>query len=147
MCTCPQSLQLLQLGLSCLWRQALAVCSDVLYVLSLQVRSRGCSLRSCEERFQLFFFTCTAPGTQLWFQPHLCMWATHRGLLPRLPWSTWFCPGKEVAQRQCSGQGRGSPGGDGCVGEPAAMGITELASAVTRHTGSQGSQAQESWPQ
>ena len=43
---------------------------------------------NCEERFQLFFFSCMAPGARLWFQPHLCVWTTHRYLLPRLPQST-----------------------------------------------------------
>ena len=56
-------------------------------------------LHSCMEKFQLFFLSCMAPGAQLWFQPHLCMWATHRGLLPRLPWSTQVCPSEEGAQR------------------------------------------------
>ena len=53
------------------------------------------SLRSCKERFQLFFLSCIVPGAQLWFQLHLCMWATHRGLLQRLPWSTRARPSEE----------------------------------------------------
>ena len=43
-------------------------------------------------RFWIFFLSHTAPGFQLWFYFHLCMWVVHWGLLLRLPWRTWVCP-------------------------------------------------------
>ena len=43
-------------------------------------------------RFRVFFLRHTAPGFQLWFYFHLCMWVMHWGLLLRLPWKTWVCP-------------------------------------------------------
>ena len=38
------------------------------------------------ERFCVFFLSHTAPGFQLWFYLHLCMWIIHWYLLLRLPW-------------------------------------------------------------
>ena len=35
---------------------------------------------SCTERFPFLFPSCTAPGAQLWFQPHFCVCATLRHL-------------------------------------------------------------------
>ena len=108
-------------------------------------------LHSCKERFQLYFLSCTSPGAQLWFQPHLCMWATHTGLLLRLPWSTQVCPSVEEAQRWHSDQGCRRHSGNRCAGEPEAMGtrvgpgrgpsyclaahVRQPAPAVTRHLG------------
>ena len=37
-------------------------------------------------RFWVFFLSHTAPGFQLWFYFHLCMWVVHWGLLLRLSW-------------------------------------------------------------
>ena len=68
------------------------------------------------------------PGAQLCFQSHLHVWATHRGLLLRLPWSTGVHPGEEGVQRHRGGWGRWSPGGDRCVVEPVATGMRELSS-------------------
>ena len=50
-------------------------------------------------RFWVFFLSHTAPGFQLWFYFHLCMWVLHWGLLLRLPWRTWVCP----CEGQCGG--------------------------------------------
>ena len=50
-----------------------------------------CSLYSWWEGF-VYFLSHTAPGFQLWFYFHLCMWVMHWGLLLRLPWKTWVCP-------------------------------------------------------
>ena len=33
-------------------------------------------------RFWVFFLSHTAPGFQLWFYFHLCMWVIHWGLAP-----------------------------------------------------------------
>ena len=71
------------------------------------------------ERFSILFLSRPAPGAQLWFYPHLCMWATYRSLLPRLPWSTWVCPGEDWAWRWHSCLDHGSPGGTRCTGKPA----------------------------
>ena len=62
-------------------------------MLSIQVCHRGRiypgdlrdlirSLCSYMERFSFLFLSCTAPGTQLWFQPHLCTCAALRCLFP-----------------------------------------------------------------
>ena len=40
----------------------------------------------------VFFLNHTAPGFQLWFYFHLCMWVVHWALLLRLCWRTWVCP-------------------------------------------------------
>lgn len=61
-----------------------------------------CSSASCKERLQLFFLSCMAPEAQLWFQFHLCWWATHWGLFRRLPQSTPE-EGTEVAAARVGG--------------------------------------------
>lgn len=61
-----------------------------------------CSSASCKERLQLFFLSCMAPEAQLWFQFHLCWWATHQGLFLRLPQSTPE-EGTEVAAARIEG--------------------------------------------
>ena len=53
-------------------------------------------------RFWVFFFSHTAPGFQLWFYFHLCMWVVHWGLLLRLLWRTWVCPSEGQVWRWCS---------------------------------------------
>ena len=89
---------------------------------------RGCKslvhAASPEERFQLFFLSCTAPGVQLWFYLPLCMCATYRRLLPGLSQSTWSprrwegikgawaCPGRRgqrlwLTVAHCPPSGRG----------------------------------------
>ena len=71
-------------------------------------QSQGLSRGSCGFNLQLvhlvggfgvFLLGHTAPGFQLWFYSHLCMWVVHWGLLLRLPWRTWLCPCKG----QCGG--------------------------------------------
>ena len=52
--------------------------------------------------FWVFFLSHTAPGFQLWFYFHLCMWVVHWGLLMRLPWKTWVCPCEGQVWRWCS---------------------------------------------
>ena len=42
-------------------------------------------------KFWVFFLSHTAPGFQMWFYFHLCMWVVHWGLLLRLPWRIWVC--------------------------------------------------------
>ena len=60
-------------------------------------------------RFGIFFLSHTAPGFQLWFYSHLCMWVVHWGLLLRLPWRTWVCPCEGQVWRWCGCLGcRGS---------------------------------------
>ena len=53
-------------------------------------------------KFWIFFLSHTAPGFQLWFYFHLCMWVVHWGLLLRLPWRTWVCPCEGQGWRRCS---------------------------------------------
>ena len=52
--------------------------------------------------FWVFFLSYTAPGFQLWFSLHSCMWVGHWGLLLRLPWRTWVCPSEGQVWRWCS---------------------------------------------
>ena len=53
-------------------------------------------------RFWVFLLSHTAPGFQLCFFFHLCMWLVHRGFLLRLPWRTWVCPREGQVWRWCS---------------------------------------------
>ena len=47
----------------------------------------------------------------MWLYFHLCTWAVHWALLPRLPWRTWVCPSEVQVWRWCSFLGfRGSGG-------------------------------------
>ena len=55
-------------------------------------------------------FSHTAPGFQLWFYFHLCMWVIHWGLLLSLPWRSWVCPCEGQVWRWCSCLGQGSSG-------------------------------------
>ena len=81
----------------------LVVPSDVPEVLSLQSQSWGCNSVVHTVGGEISaLLSCMAPGALLWFQPHLCTWATHRHLLPGLPWSTQSPPrweGAEAATR------------------------------------------------
>ena len=67
------------------------------------------------------------PGDQLWFYPHLCMWSTHRGLVLRLPCSSWVCPCEDQAQRWYDCLDHRRPGGSKCTRKPAAMGTRDMA--------------------
>ena len=49
-----------------------------------------CSSCGHEERFQLFCFSCMAPGAQLWFQPHLCTCSSEGCPRAHVP-----CPGRQ----------------------------------------------------
>ena len=70
--------------------------NDLLYVPSTQSLPSW----SCGFNLQLVqlvgwfwvFLSHTAPGFQLWFYFHLCMWVIHWGLLLRLPWKTSVTP-------------------------------------------------------
>ena len=59
----------------------------------------------------------SAPGFQLWFYLHLCMWVVHWGLFLRLPWRSWGFPSKCQVWRWCSCIGCCGPGSTGCSGE------------------------------
>lgn len=52
------------------------------------------------QRCQVFLLSCIASGAQLCFQPHLCVWVTHRVLLLILPQSTRVLSSKEEVQSQ-----------------------------------------------
>ena len=87
--------------------------SDLLYTpqsQSLPSWSCGFNLQHVQlvGRFWVFL-THTAPGSQLWFYVHLCMWIIHWGLLLRLPWRAWVCPCESQVWKWCSCLGcRGS---------------------------------------
>ena len=68
-----------------------------------------CSLLQLVRWFWVFLLSHTAPGFQLWFYFHLCMWVVHWGLLLMLPWRTWVCHYEGQVWRWCSCLGcRGS---------------------------------------
>ena len=62
------------------------------------------------ERFWILFLSHTAPGFQLWFHLHLCMWVIPRGLLLRLPRRTWAFPSEGQVWGCCNCLGRKGPG-------------------------------------
>ena len=71
-------------------------------------------------RFWVFFLNHTAPGLQLWFYFHLCMWVVHWGLLLRLSWKTWVCPCEGQVWRWCSCLGHRDSGSTRYSGQLAA---------------------------
>ena len=77
-------------------------------------------------RFWFLFFSHTAPGFQLWFYLHLCMWVIHRGLLLKLPWRTWFCPRECQVWRWYSCLGSRGPGSTRYSGELVARAAVNL---------------------
>ena len=68
-------------------------------------------------RFWVFFLSHTAPGFQLWFYFHLCMWVVHQGLFLRLPWRTWVCPSEGQVWRWHSYLGHRDSGSTRYSGE------------------------------
>ena len=82
-CTCPQSPLLLKLDQSQLWEHLLSI--QIFHRQKIYQVDPGdliCGLCSCKERFPFLFLSCTTPGAQLWFWPHLCMCITLRHLFP-----------------------------------------------------------------
>lgn len=74
-CTCPQSPQLINPAPSQLQEHlSVQTSHDTEFRKPEQRWTHG--WRNCEERFQLFFLVFFS-GTQMWFQPLLCLWATH----------------------------------------------------------------------
>ena len=121
MCTSPQSPQLLELDRFQFGEHSLSI--QIFHRCRVYQTDHGdliCGLCSFMERFLFLFLNHPAPGAQLWVLPHLCLWATHISLLPRLPWSTQVCPGKGRVWRWHNCLGRRCPGGDSCVRKPAA---------------------------
>jgi len=90
---------------------ALSVLSYILKTQSLPSWLCGFNLQLVQlvGRFWVFCLSHTAPGFQLWFHFHLCMWVIRWGLLLRLPWRTWVCPSEGQVRRwySCLGH-RGS---------------------------------------
>ena len=78
------------------------------------------------KRFWVFFLSHTAPGFQLWFYFHLCLWVVHWGLLLRLPWRSWVCPCEGQVWRWCSCLGRRGSGSTMYSGELAARAAGDI---------------------
>ena len=98
-----------------------AILNDLLYIPERQrLPSWLCGfnlqLVQLVGRFWVFFLSHTAPGFQLWFYFHLCMWVFHWGLLLRLPWRTWVCSCEGQVWRWCSCLGRRGSGSTRCSG-------------------------------
>ena len=120
MCVCEPSV--------CLWRKVflglfplfdwlfvflVLSCMSYLYILEINPLSvasfaiifshfEGCLFTLLVGRFWVLFLSHSAPGFQLWFYFHLCIWVVHLGLLLRLPWRTWVCPSEGQVWRWCS---------------------------------------------
>ena len=79
----------------------LIVYSDIPQTQGLPSLLQGFKMQLVQlmKRFLILFLSCPVPGVQLWFYPHLCIWANHRNVVLRLPWSTWVCPGESRARR------------------------------------------------
>ena len=77
-----------------IWAVWVLIHLDIPQALSSQHWQWGCMwiCSSCghEERFQLFCFSCMAPGAQLWFQPHLCACSSEGCPRAHVP-----CPGRQ----------------------------------------------------
>ena len=51
--------------------------SVIFYIFHRQSLGFNLQVTQLVGRFQVFFLSHTAPGFQLWFYFHLCMWAIH----------------------------------------------------------------------
>ena len=71
-------------------------------------------------KFWVFLLSHTAPGFQLCFYFHLCMWVVRWGLLLRLPRGTQVCPCEGQVWRWCSCLGHRGSGSTRHSGELAA---------------------------
>ena len=76
-------------------------------------------------RFWVFFLSHTAPGFQLWFYFHLCMWVVHWDLF-RLPWRSWVCPCEGQVWRWCSCLSHSGSGSTRYSGELVARGAGNI---------------------
>ena len=75
----------------------------------------------------MILFLChTAPGVQLCFYLHFCMWVIHRSLLLRLPWRTWVCPSEDQVWRRHGYLDCRDLGSTRCSGKPAIMGSGDM---------------------
>ena len=79
------------------------------------------------ERFLFLFLTCSSPGAQLWFYPHLCIWTIHRSLTSRLPCRTWVCSSEDRAWRWHGYLDFRDPGSTRCAGKPVTLGAGDMA--------------------
>ena len=77
-------------------------------------------------RVWILFLSHTAPGVQLWFHLHLCMWVSHRNFLLRLPWRTWVCPSDDHMWRWHSCLDHRDPGSAKYTGELVAIGTEDM---------------------
>jgi len=86
------------------------------------------------ERLWVSFLSYTAPGLQLWFYFHLCLWVVHWDLQLRLPWRTWACPCEGQVWRWCSFFGCRGSGSTRYLGEltEGAAGNTYPSSAIQK---------------
>ena len=71
-------------------------------------------------RFWVFFLSHPAPGFQLWFYFHSCLWVVHWGLLLRLPWRPRVFPSEGHVWKWCSYLGHRGSGSARYSGELAA---------------------------
>ena len=106
----------------CFLLQELSVSFYIVHRHSLPSLSCGFNLQLVElvRRFWVSFLSYTAPGLQLWFYFHLCLWVVRWDLQLRLPWRTWACPCEGQVWRWCSCLGRRGSGRTRYSGELAA---------------------------
>ena len=116
-CSCLQCPQLSELVCSLLWE--LSMTFYIFHRHTLPSWSCGFNLQLVQlvGRFWFFFLSHTAPGFQLWFYFHLCMWVVHWGF-------SWGCPeglGSAPVKARCGGSTAAwvagilaAPGTQGC---------------------------------
>ena len=117
LCSCLQYPQLSELMHFLLWE--LSISFYIFHRQSLPSWSCGFNLQLIQlvGRFFVFFLSHTAPGFQLWFYFHLCMWVVHWGLPLSLPWRTWVCLCEGQVWRWCSCLGHRGSGSTRYSGE------------------------------
>jgi len=74
----------------------------------------------------ILFLSHTAPGVQLWFYFHLCMWVIHRSLFLRVPWRTWVCHSEGQVWRWCNCLDFRDLGSPRYAGEPVVRGVRDV---------------------
>ena len=108
-CSCLQCPQLSELVHFLLWEFLMSFYIFCRQSLPSWLCGFNLQLVQLVGRFWVFFLSFIAPGFQLWFYIHLCMWIIHWDLLLRLSWRTWVCRSEDQVQRCCSCLGhRGS---------------------------------------
>ena len=101
-CSCLQCPQLSELVHFLLWALNVLLYNPQTQSLLSWLCGFSPQLVQLVGRFWVLVLSHIAPGFQVWFCLHLCMWISHRGLLLRPPCRTWVCPSEGRVWRCCS---------------------------------------------